>query len=40
MEGADKKWKRAVLMIKAKTDTCNSLEHGEEIHLKYNILIS
>jgi hypothetical protein len=29
-----------VLMIKAKTDTCNSLEHGEEIHLKYNILIS
>jgi hypothetical protein len=33
MEGARKKRKRAVLTIKAKTDTCNRLEHGE-IHNK------
>jgi hypothetical protein len=33
MEGAGKKWKRVALMIKAKTDICNKLEHGENIKL-------
>jgi hypothetical protein len=29
MEGAGKKWKRVVLMIKAKVDICNKLECGK-----------
>jgi hypothetical protein len=39
-EGARKNQKRVVLTIKAKIDTCNSLERGEEIHINYNIPIS